>query len=65
LDYSVIKDVAAIGVAACGCLVAHLAGMKYLARKRAGLSLYPAIVMTVESALMVLGSMYLVHISWS
>lgn len=45
-----------------GCLIAHIAGMKYYIRKKAGASLVPAIVSTVYSIVLMLAAVVLVQL---
>jgi hypothetical protein len=58
----VITNLFALFIAMGACLIAHVAGIKYYARKKAGISLVPAFVSTVESIILMLAAIVLVKL---
>ena len=64
MSHLLIRNLIAISVAGCGCFIAHVAGLKWMAWKLKKSSIVPAIVATLESVGAIGGALLVVQLLW-
>ena len=62
IERTIFVNIVALIIAIVSCLIAHVAGIKYYVRKKAGMTIVPAIVSTIESVLLFVISIVLVQL---
>ena len=59
----IFTNLFAILIMMAGCLLSHVAGMKYYARIKSGATLIPAVISTVEAIVLMIVAIILVQLN--